>query len=112
MDLIDSITVREGGGEREVQLPVGDLTRLDANDGVDVLIVSAFPDDYAPTPTSLIGKLHAVGVNVADLARDKARAGPDPASISGQKAETHFRRLAPLLLAQASNSDPRGIVRL
>ena len=49
------------------------------------LIVSAFPYDYSPTPTSLIGKLHAVGVNVADLARYNARAGPDPAGISGQR---------------------------
>ena len=72
MDLIDSITVREGGAEREVQLLVGDLTRLDPDDAVDVLVVSAFPDDYVPTPTSLIGKLDGVGVSVADLARDKA----------------------------------------
>ncbi len=72
MDLVDTITVQEGGTAREVQLLVGDLTRLRADDAVDVLIVSAFPDDYAPTRTSLIGQLHAVGVDVADLARDKA----------------------------------------
>lgn len=72
MDMIDSIAVQEGGTVREVRLLVGDLTRLEANDAVDVLIVSASPDDYSPTPNSLIGKLHAVGANVADLARDKA----------------------------------------
>ena len=72
MDLIDTITVREGGTVREVQLLVGDLTRLEADGAVDVLVVSAFPDDYTPTSNSLIGKLYAVGVDVADLARDKA----------------------------------------
>jgi len=71
MELIDTIPVTHQGAERLVMLFVGDLVSLPEHEAVDVLIVSAFPDDYLPTPTSLIGKLARAGVSVADLARDK-----------------------------------------
>jgi hypothetical protein len=71
MKLIDTISVRHQGNERFVMLFVGDLADLPEREAVDVLIVSAFPDDYIPTRTSLIGALARAGVSVADLARDK-----------------------------------------
>lgn len=71
MELIDIITVRYQGNERLIMLFVGDLASLPEHEAVDALIVSAFPNDYVPTPRSLIGALARVGVSVADLARDK-----------------------------------------
>lgn len=71
MNLIDTITVEHEGSERFVKLLVGDLASLPAHEAVDVLVVSAFPDDYLPTPSSLIGALDRAGVSVADLAADK-----------------------------------------
>src|SRR5436305_11949872 len=71
MELIDSITVRHQGNARCVMLFVGDLASLPERESVDVLIVSAFPDDYEPTPTSLIGALARVGVSVEKLAQAK-----------------------------------------
>lgn len=37
-----------------------------------MLVISAFPGDYAPTPNSLIGGLKRKGLSVADLSFDKA----------------------------------------
>lgn len=71
MELIDSILVHHHGVDRAVKLYTGDLAAIPAREAVDVLVVSAFPNDYLPTRTSLIGALHRVGVSVADLARDK-----------------------------------------
>jgi len=71
MKLIDTITIRYQGNERSVMLFVGDLTRMPEHEAVDMLIVSAFPDDYVPTRTSLIGALDRAGVSVADLTKDK-----------------------------------------
>lgn len=71
MELIDSITVLHRDQKRVVELLVGDLTQLPAEHAVDVLVVSAFPDDYVPTSTSLIGALHRRGVSIAALATKK-----------------------------------------
>jgi len=71
MNLIDSIPVHHHGVDRAVNLYTGDLASIPAHEAVDVLVVSAFPNDYLPTRTSLIGALHRVGVSVEDLARDK-----------------------------------------
>ncbi len=70
MILIDAITVRHRGQDRSVSVSVGDLTRLP--EPVDLLVVSAFPDNYVPLPRTLIGALNGIGVSVADLARNKA----------------------------------------
>jgi hypothetical protein len=71
MKLIDTIAVRNQSNDRFVMLFVGDLASLPEREAVDLLIVSAFPDDYMPTPRSLIGALALGGVSVADLAQNK-----------------------------------------
>jgi hypothetical protein len=71
LSLLDTITVhRAGGPPRRIELRQGDLTDLGPPDAVDVLVVSAFPNDYSPVRGSLIGALHARGLSVAELARD------------------------------------------
>lgn len=97
MELIDTITVRYQGHERLIMLFVGDLASLPESEAVDVLIVSAFPDDYLPTHTSLIGALARAGVSVADLARKKE---VDFRQFSScwlsrpiDRTDVHFRRI-------------------
>jgi hypothetical protein len=97
MRLIDSITVQYQSNERSVMLFTGDLALLPQHEAVDVLIVSAFPDDYTPTASSLIGALAGVGVSVADLADDKEI---DLRRFSGcwlsreiDRPNVHFRRI-------------------
>ena len=71
MKLLDSISVEHQGMTRQVLLYRGDLAAIPAEEAVDVLVVSAFPHDYTPTSTSLIGALAARGVSVEELAEDK-----------------------------------------
>lgn len=68
---IDSIHVSDGETEREISLYQGDLTELGTQAPVDLLVASAFPNDYVPTESSLIGALHRKGLSVAELADDK-----------------------------------------
>jgi hypothetical protein len=72
MILLDSLKVYYGSEERKIELYQGDLTELKPTEAIDILVVSAFPNDYVPTRTSLIGALHRKGVSVEELARSKA----------------------------------------
>lgn len=69
--VLDTIAIPHGPEPPQIELCEGDLTNLRAGDAVDVLVVSAFPDEYTPMPRSLIGSLYAKGVSVAELASCK-----------------------------------------
>lgn len=72
MRLLASHTLQHKNGPRFLRLYQGDLSAIPAEEAVDLLIVSAFPNDYVPTRTSLIGALYRRGLSVASLAEDKA----------------------------------------
>ncbi|MCX2967243.1 toll/interleukin-1 receptor domain-containing protein, partial [Gordonia aquimaris] len=71
MRLLDQMIVHHPEGERRIQLFSGDLAQIPDDEGVDALIVSAFPDSYGPTPGTLIRALDQRGLSVGKLARDK-----------------------------------------
>ena len=66
MNLINSIQVRDGQDKR-IELYQGDLTALSPTEAFDLLVVSAFPNDYIPTNGSLIGALFRKGLSIASL---------------------------------------------
>jgi hypothetical protein len=72
MILLDQITVYHGSEPRHVELYSGDLTDIPPAEAVDILVASAFPDDYTPTPGSLTEALARKGVSLAELAKAKA----------------------------------------
>jgi len=71
MRLLTEWIIDRHDGPRRIQLLHGDLSRIPRQHGVDVLVVSAFPDDYISTSTSLIGALARRDLSVQKLACDK-----------------------------------------
>ncbi|HEX7555218.1 MAG TPA: toll/interleukin-1 receptor domain-containing protein [Leptolinea sp.] len=71
MKFLDSLMITRGTEERWIELWQGDLTQMSPDEAVDVLVVSAIPNNYVPTERSLIGALYQKGVSVEELSRDK-----------------------------------------
>jgi hypothetical protein len=99
MTLLDHLTLPHPTTPRRIELHLGDLAYIPPEEAVDLLVVSAFPDDYWPTAGSLIGALHREGLSVGALAEHKAVDLRDAFSCwlsedLGPAAERHgFRRL-------------------
>lgn len=72
MHEIDSITIRDGSHERSISFWEGSPADIPLDDPVDLIIVSAFKDNYVPTKISIIGGLDRKGLSVEALAQDKA----------------------------------------
>jgi hypothetical protein len=68
VEVLESLEVPGAG---RIELCVGDLTAMAGADAVDLLVASAFPSSYVPTPDSLIGALFRRGVSVEDAAAHK-----------------------------------------
>lgn len=68
MELLNKIKV---DNKKTIELYQGDLTKIPEKYHTDLLIVSAFPNDYIPTRSSLIGALHQSGISVSGLAQNK-----------------------------------------
>lgn len=69
--VVDSIAVNLTERSAQIEFCVGDLMTLQDDQGVDILVVSAYPDDYTPLPGSLLASLESRGIRVAELARHK-----------------------------------------
>ena len=71
MRALASHAVARPDGVKRISLYLGDLTSMPPREAVDLLLISAFPNDYSPTPSSLIGALDRIGVSVDELSRCK-----------------------------------------
>jgi hypothetical protein len=71
MQLLSEIIVN-GASHSAIQLLQGDITAIPEEYRVDILVVSAFPNDYTPLPGSIMYALHEKGIDVGELAKDKA----------------------------------------
>jgi hypothetical protein len=72
MKRIDQIDITDGARQRTISFWEGNPADIGHDDPVDLIVVSAFRDDYLPTPRSIIGALHRRGLSVAALAQAKA----------------------------------------
>lgn len=71
MKLLADWVIRHGDVDRRIELLHGDLAHLPSEHAVDVLVVSAFPNDYSATRGSLIGAFDRAGLSIFDLSNDK-----------------------------------------
>lgn len=71
MRLLDYLTIQYQNEPRYIEIYHGDLSAIPLEEKVDLLVVSAFPNDYVPTRGSMIGALYRRGLSVAHLAKNK-----------------------------------------
>lgn len=71
MKLLRSVRLGPTGASR-LELLIGDLSAIPDQHAVDILVVSAFPDQFHVSETSLVGALYTKGLVMRGLAYDKA----------------------------------------
>ena len=111
---VKTINVASLRGVKNIELRQGDLTALPKGEGSDMLVISAFPNDYVPTPSSLIGALSKKGISVDELAKHKVMDLRPFTScwlseeIQGRGADLGFKRL--LCFEPGSRGGPTEVV--
>ena len=70
MKFLNSIEI-PGKQQKRIELYHGDPTALEAAEAVDLLVISTFPDKYAPADNALIGALSRKGLSIDALAMNK-----------------------------------------
>ena len=72
MELLSQITIPQKASDATIQLLQGDLTAIPKEHAVDILAISAYPNNYEVVDNAtLIAALYVKGIIVADLAKDK-----------------------------------------
>ena len=71
MQLLSQITIPTGKKDAVIQLLLGDLSAIPPEHAVDILVVSAFPNDYMALKGSLFLALQNKGLSVKALATNK-----------------------------------------
>jgi hypothetical protein len=71
MQLLSQITIPTGKKNAAIQLLLGDLSAIPKEHAVDILVVSAFPNDYMALKGSLFLALQNKGLSVQTLAANK-----------------------------------------
>ncbi len=71
MQLLSQITIATGKKDAVIQLLLGDLSAIPPEHAVDILVVSAFPNDYMALKGSLFLALQNKGLSVQALAANK-----------------------------------------
>jgi len=72
MELLSEIKITGSPSGAILQLLQGDCTAIPKEHNADILVVSAFPNDYTPLPGSLMHALYEKGINVGEMAKNKA----------------------------------------
>jgi hypothetical protein len=70
MQLLSTITI-QSGRRSVIELLQGDLSAIPAEHAADILVISAYPGQYSPTPGSLVEALHKKGLSVEELSKNK-----------------------------------------
>ena len=98
--LHEHIDIPDGSLVRRIALYEGDLTAIPKEHSPDILVISAFPNDYGPSDRSLIGDLNKAGLSIRQLAAHKAHDLRDTAAfwlsnpIKGDSAQLNIKRIA------------------
>jgi hypothetical protein len=114
-ELLDKIDIVDHTTTRRIALYEGDLSAIPVEHHVDILVVSAFPNDYQPTPSSLIGALQRNGLSVGELASDKLHDLRDTSAfwisqpIAGPALRLNIRQIA-CFEPKVVGSPPPGLV--
>ena len=73
MHVLDTIELSVGssGAIKKIELCCGDLSQVPPEWNTDFLLISAFPNDYTATPSSVVGALSQVGIPVRHVSKYK-----------------------------------------